>query len=302
LKNFINDIACQVNNYGDLLVKSLEKTQGENKEIMNSNKILLEEYSNSQTELSKKEKEYLEIKSKLHNLIDQMEVNNTNNQTNQNQNSQRANKSKSGISIDSLISSKLKENYKKSYNEFEEKVKSTTNFDLKSNQEDIVILLEAIKLIQTQRKLDLSSELDKNQLDFLNKISAEYSLHDEEDELIAEKIIEQIEKDVNNCHQSGKIREVEISQITNTEYKFDGVRAEFILDNDKLRVKNDDNIGFEEWLIKNFAIKKGKINQESNSKSISNAEIRNDTSSSQVNNTSKSGTNNNKSKTATKKK
>lgn len=286
-----------MNNYGDLLVKCLEKSQEDNKEIINSNKSLLEKYSNTQTELSKKEKDYLEIKSKLHSLIEQIEMNN-------NQGSQRANKPKARVNIDTLITTKLRDNYKKAYSEFEEKVKNTTNFDLKSNQEDIVILLEAIKLIQMQRKLELTSELDKTQLDFLNKITAEYSLHDEEDELIAEKIIEQIEKDVNNCHQSGKIREVEISQVTNTEYKFDGVRAEFILDNDKLRVKNDDNIGFEEWLVKNFSIKKGRINIESGVKSSLGVEGRNDTNNNSTNqaNTNTKGSTTTKPKTAAKKK
>lgn len=267
LKRYIEDISLQVDTFSDLILKNLETIQEENKQLTCKNKQLLEEYSNKQSDLSKKEKEYLEIKNNLLALVDQQ---NDLNRTTQQDNRTRSNNPSSSINrptssstntqnITLMINNHLKTYYSKAYSEFEEKVKSSSSFDLKTNHEDIVILLEAIKFLQQSRKNDVNSILDKQDNEFLSKITSEYSLVDEEEDIIGERIIEMIEKSVNQCHQSGKIKEVEISQVTNTEYKFDNLKADFIIENDKLKVKSDDCIGFDEWLVKNFSLKKPKL-------------------------------------------
>jgi hypothetical protein len=246
-----------VNNFSNLIIDTIENLQDENKQLISNNKEILENYIQSHIELSNKEKEYLEVKNKLSNSLSK--TNNENNIHGKSERSQtNTNKIKSTNDLNKEIASYFKLNYNKVYSEFQDKVKNIGGFDYKTSQEDIVILLEAIKLVQQQAKIDLNNELDKNDLDLLNKISIEYSLNDEEDDLSGDKIIDFIEKIVNNCHQTGKIKSVEITQDNNTVYKFDGVTAEFLLDNDNLLVKNDGNITFEDWLLKNFSTQKSK--------------------------------------------
>lgn len=269
------------------MLRNIENSQEDNKKLIETNKKLLEEYSQAQVQLSLKEKEYNSLRSNLNQLLDQIE------ETKKAENSNKSNPNRikrTNTNANYKIRNYLRNHYSKEYADFQESIKSNSNFDFKSNQEDIIILLEAINLLRHQRNIDITSELSKENLEFYLAISNEYSLNNEDDNLIEEKIIEFIEKIVNACHSTGKIREVEISQVTSTEYKFDDKNADLLFDSDNLFVKNDGGISFEDWLIKNFSVK-NRHNEISSTQLSDNREINNNSNSNT--NNAQSSTNSN---------
>lgn len=269
------------------MLRNIENSQEDNKKLIETNKKLLEEYSQAQVQLSLKEKEYNSLRSNLNQLLDQIEE--TKKAENSNKNNPNRIK-RTNTNANYKIRNYLRNHYSKEYADFQESIKSNSNFDFKSNQEDIIILLEAINLLRHQRNIDITSELSKENLEFYLAISNEYSLNNEDDNLIEEKIIEFIEKIVNACHSTGKIREVEISQVTSTEYKFDDKNADLLFDSDNLFVKNDGGISFEDWLIKNFNVK-NRHNEISSTQLSDNREINNNSNSNT--NNAQSSTNSN---------
>ena len=124
-------------------------------------------------------------------------------------------------------------------------------------KEDILILLEGIKIIQEQTNSKWQEQITNEEKEIYNKIKNEYyndSHTEETPDDLADRIINEIEVIVNKCHKSGKIKEVEINQISENSYMFDNLIANLYFDElSKLRVKDDTD--FENWLIKNFSLK-----------------------------------------------
>ena len=205
-------------------IKVLKNLHLDNKKKSSLNQELIEKYNQTYQELSKLEKEIIE-------------------------------KNNNNSDLD----------FKIKLTQFEEKLKQNCSKLLsKQNQEELLLILEAIKLVVSAKKIDISTELEKGDLDFYLKFLSEFSQDTKNDDLLGEKIITIIEGMVNIHHQSGKIKEIEIGQESSSIYKFDNNLIELYLDNDILKLKETGGL-FEDWLVKTFAIRK---NVESSNKEL----------------------------------
>lgn len=113
----------------------------------------------------------------------------------------------------------------------------------------MVEILNAVK-----HDIDITSGLNENQVFALNQILLKYKEKNEEEKILnSSLIIDKIEDVVNYLYKQGKIKNIEIKQITETEYEFNSVAIVLNLDVDKLIVEKA-NITLEEWLLQNFSV------------------------------------------------
>lgn len=113
----------------------------------------------------------------------------------------------------------------------------------------MVEILNAVK-----HDIDITSGLNENQVFALNQILLKYKEKNEEEKILnSSLIIDKIEDVVNFLYKQGKIKTIEIKQITETEYEFNSVTIVLSLEVDKLIVEKA-NITLEEWLLQNFGV------------------------------------------------
>jgi len=115
-------------------------------------------------------------------------------------------------------------------------------------------------------EIDIYNGLNDTQKASLNEIMEKYQegdkngnkvIHEDLDEEAGDdnnEIINKIEEIVNDNFSKKLIKNIQINQISDTEYEFNGKSAVLSLEENILRVTNGGNALFEKWIIDNFPL------------------------------------------------